>query len=142
MFRLLKLNDKKVDSSKYNDSVRVNLYNYDISIYFDNSDNIESEIDVDEIIETAVPKETLPSKYSHDWLDDNGKNDWDYWKVIIQEKNKQVNRLIYLFFFYKSNRIFNKISNHTFTISTNITYFSKFSSFNFYKRSFPKTGYR
>ena len=44
LFNLLKLNDKKVKESKFNDSVTVNLYNYDISIYFDNSGNIENEI--------------------------------------------------------------------------------------------------
>ena len=44
LFNLLKLNDKQVTNSKYNDSIRVNLHNYDISIYFDNSSNLESVI--------------------------------------------------------------------------------------------------
>ena len=43
LFNLLKLNDKKVENSKFNDTVRVSLYNYDISIYFDNSNNLEAE---------------------------------------------------------------------------------------------------
>ena len=46
LFDLLKLNDKVVNKSTYNDTVRVNLYNYDISIYFDNSSNIDNEISV------------------------------------------------------------------------------------------------
>ena len=45
LFNLLKLNDKNVEKSKYSDSVRVNLYNYDITIYFDNSENIDAEIE-------------------------------------------------------------------------------------------------
>ena len=54
LFNLLKLNDKKVECSQFNDSVKVNLYNYDISIYFDNSSNIENEL-----IELNKEKETL-----------------------------------------------------------------------------------
>ena len=46
IFNLLKLNDKKVDNSNYKDVVRVNLYNYDISVYFDNSSNSDNEIEV------------------------------------------------------------------------------------------------
>ena len=45
---------KKVDNSKYNDSIRVSLYNYDISIYFDNSSNLENEL-----IELNKEKEAL-----------------------------------------------------------------------------------
>jgi len=54
LFNLLKLNDKKVKESKYNDSIRVNLYSYDISIYFDNSSNLENEIN-----ELTKEKDTL-----------------------------------------------------------------------------------
>ena len=59
LFNLLKLNDKKVDNSKYNDSVRVSLYNYDISIYFDNSNNLEAEIE-----SLSKEKETLLASIS------------------------------------------------------------------------------
>lgn len=62
----------------------------DLTSYLKNEVKQEAVILIDELIETATPKETSPSKYSHDWLDDNGKNDWDYWRVIIQEKNKTV----------------------------------------------------
>ena len=44
LFNLLKLNDKIVETSTYKDFIKVNLYNYDISIYFDNSNNLENEI--------------------------------------------------------------------------------------------------
>jgi len=59
LFNLLKLNDKKVDSSKYNDSVKVNLYNYDISVYFDNSNNVEAETEA-----LSKEKETLVQSIS------------------------------------------------------------------------------
>jgi len=45
LFNLLKLNDKYVGISKYNDCVTVNLYNYNINIYFDNSNNLDAEIE-------------------------------------------------------------------------------------------------
>ena len=50
----------------------------------------EAIILIDELIKTAKYKNSLPSIYPHDWLDNFGKNDWDYWKVYIQEKNKSV----------------------------------------------------
>ena len=45
LFNLLKLNDKIVKTSLYKDSVKVSLYNYEITIYFDNSSNLSNEID-------------------------------------------------------------------------------------------------
>ena len=59
LFNLLKLNDKKVDNSNYKDVVRVNLYNYDISVYFDNSSNIDNEIEA-----LTKEKETLLNSIS------------------------------------------------------------------------------
>ena len=50
----------------------------------------EAIVLIDELIESAEYDTSKPSNYSHDWLDDNGKNNWDYWKVFIQEKNKTV----------------------------------------------------
>jgi len=45
LFNLLKINDKCVETSKYSDTVTVNLYNYNINIYFDNSSNLENELE-------------------------------------------------------------------------------------------------
>ena len=36
---MLKLNDKIVEKSKFNDKVTIELYNYKFDIYFDNSSN-------------------------------------------------------------------------------------------------------
>lgn len=44
----------------------------------------------DELIENATIDSLRRSAISHDWLDDNGKNYWEYWKVMIQEKNNTV----------------------------------------------------
>ena len=30
------------------------------------------------------------SAYSHDWLDNYGKNDWEYWKAYIQDKGNTI----------------------------------------------------
>ena len=62
-------------------------------LYRKNIDNsIKQEVVVlaDELIANAKYDTTKSSDYSHDWLDNYGKNDWDYWKVFIQEKNKSV----------------------------------------------------
>ena len=40
---MLKLNDKIVENSKFNDKLTVELYNYKLDIYFDNSKNSEEE---------------------------------------------------------------------------------------------------
>ena len=44
LFNLLKIKDKIVNESKYSDNIKVKLYEYEITIYFDNSSNIEQEI--------------------------------------------------------------------------------------------------
>ena len=50
----------------------------------------EAVVLADELIKNAKHESTLPSKYSHGWLDNYGKNDWEYWDVFIQEKNNAV----------------------------------------------------
>lgn len=45
---------------------------------------------IEELIGNAVYVTSLPSKYQHDWLDNYGQNDWDYWTVYIQEKDGSV----------------------------------------------------
>lgn len=45
---------------------------------------------VDELIETAEFYGTQASRKSHGWLDNYGKNDWEYWNVILQDKNNTV----------------------------------------------------
>ena len=73
--------------NKKGNSVRVTK---DLTSYLKNEVKQEAIVLIDELVETATHKESTSSKYSHDWLDNDGKNDWDYWKIIIQEKNKTV----------------------------------------------------
>lgn len=44
----------------------------------------------DELIESASFNRTEKARYPHDWLDNNGLNDWDTWTVYLQEKNNSV----------------------------------------------------
>lgn len=44
----------------------------------------------DEIIKASKFKESIPSKYSHGWLDNNGQNNWERRTVFVQEKNNSV----------------------------------------------------
>ncbi|MBQ8391371.1 MAG: hypothetical protein IJX50_02350 [Clostridia bacterium] len=69
------------------DNVRVNR---DLTSYLNNKVKQEALVLVDELIETAKEEISETSRYSHGWLDNYGKNNWDYWKVFIQEKNKTV----------------------------------------------------
>ncbi len=43
-----------------------------------------------ELIEASSYDKSKPSTETHDWLDNNGKNDWEYWTVYIQDKNNAV----------------------------------------------------
>ena len=45
---------------------------------------------IDELFATSRYDDSQPASYSHGRLDNYGKNDWQYWKVFIQEKNKTV----------------------------------------------------
>lgn len=50
----------------------------------------ESVVLADELLLTAKQGEPEKSRKAHDWLDNNGQNDWDYWTTYIQDKNKTV----------------------------------------------------
>ena len=62
----------------------------DLTSYLNNKTKQEAIVLVDELITNASYDTSAKPKYPHDWLDDNGKNDWEYWTVFIQEKNKTV----------------------------------------------------
>ena len=55
--------------------------------YIGNETKQEAVVLVDELIETAKFDKSKAPLYSHDWLDNNGKSDWDYWTTFIQDKN-------------------------------------------------------
>ena len=50
----------------------------------------ESVVLADELIATSRYKEREKARYPHDWLDNNVKNDWQYWTTYIQDKNNTV----------------------------------------------------
>ncbi len=58
--------------------------------YLWNQTKQEAIVLVDELITTAKQDSTEPAHHSHDWLDNNGLNDWDVWKTYIQDKEKNV----------------------------------------------------
>ena len=50
----------------------------------------ESVVLADELIATSQYNRPRKAKYPHGWLDNNGKNDWQYWTTYIQDKNNTV----------------------------------------------------
>ncbi len=50
----------------------------------------EAIVLIDELIANAKYEGQYPANHKHGWLDNNGNNNWDSWKVFIQEKNKSV----------------------------------------------------
>ena len=50
----------------------------------------ESVVLADELIATSRYEGRKKAGYPHDWLDNNGKNDWQYWMTYIQDKNDTV----------------------------------------------------
>lgn len=50
----------------------------------------ESVVLADELIATSQYKRPRKAKCPHGWLDNNGKNDWQYWTTYIQDKNNTV----------------------------------------------------
>ena len=50
----------------------------------------ESVVLADDLIATSRYERPRKAKYPHGWLDNNGKNDWQYWTTYIQDKNNTV----------------------------------------------------
>ena len=55
--------------------------------YIGNKTKQEAVVLIDELIETANFDKSKAPLYSHDWLDNNGKNRWDYWTTFVQDRN-------------------------------------------------------
>lgn len=55
--------------------------------YIGNKTKQEAVVLIDELIETANFDKSKAPEYSHDWLDNNGKNRWDYWTTFVQDRN-------------------------------------------------------
>lgn len=45
---------------------------------------------IDETIQLSKYDNQSPPKYPHGWLDNKGKTNWEYYTVIVQEKNKTI----------------------------------------------------
>lgn len=45
---------------------------------------------VDELVSAAEFDRSSQAKYPHGWVDNNGKNDWEYWKTYIKDKNNAI----------------------------------------------------
>lgn len=55
--------------------------------YIGNKTKQEAVVLIDELIETANFDKSKAPLYSHGWLDNNGKNSWDYWTTFVQDRN-------------------------------------------------------
>ena len=79
-----------------NNRGRKRYVNQDLTSFLGKTIKQESVVLADELISTSKFNVSIPSKYSHDWLDNNGKNNWERWTTYIQDKEKAV---------WKANRI-------------------------------------
>lgn len=81
---------EKAGAKFKNKSGRKVSVNKDLTSYLDNEVKQEAIILVDELIQTSSYQGKEPATHPHDWLDNNGANDWDLWKTYIQDKNNTV----------------------------------------------------
>lgn len=58
--------------------------------FIKNETKQEALVLVDELIVSAKYGESKPSAYPHGWVDNQGKNDWEYWTTYIQDKNNTI----------------------------------------------------
>lgn len=58
--------------------------------YIGNETKQEAIALIDELIVTSKYADSKAPLYPHGWLDNNGKNDWEYWTTYIQDKNKTI----------------------------------------------------
>ena len=78
--------DKIKTNSNWKKPVLKELYNK----YIGNETKQEAVVLADELIEASKHDRTEASNYSHDWLDNYGKNDWEKRTVYLQDKNNTV----------------------------------------------------
>ena len=64
--------------------------NNHITSFLDNTVKQEALILADEVIAASRFEGKEDAVHAHDWLDNDGKNQWDVWKVFLQEKNNSV----------------------------------------------------
>lgn len=79
-------NDSFVNKSKKKVQLISELYKKNNDIHVKQ----ESVVLADELIANAKYDSSKKPNYSHGWIDNYGNNDWEYWKVNIQEKDGSV----------------------------------------------------
>ena len=62
----------------------------DMTNYLKNDVKQEAIALVDELILASTYSGTEPATHPHDWVDNNGANDWDVWNTYIQDKKNTV----------------------------------------------------
>lgn len=60
------------------------------SKYIKNEVKQEAIALIDELIITSKYDNSVTPLYSHEWLDNYGNNDWEYWTTYIQDKNNTI----------------------------------------------------
>lgn len=64
--------------------------NNDLSSKYMNDVKQDAIVLVDELIDTASYENSKKSKYTHGWLDNNSKNNWDYWNTYVVDKSNTI----------------------------------------------------
>lgn len=62
----------------------------DLSSYLNNTIKQEAIVLIDELISASSYKGPEPTTHPHDWVDNNGANDWDVWTTYVQDKENTV----------------------------------------------------
>lgn len=58
--------------------------------YIGNDVKKESIVLLDELVSASKFDAAHPPSYSHDWLDNYGQNDWEYWVTYVEDKNNTI----------------------------------------------------
>ena len=64
--------------------------NKDLISYLGKNIKQESIALIDELIVTSTLTGKEPPRYPHGWLDNHGKNDWEYWTTYVQDKENTI----------------------------------------------------
>ncbi len=80
---------KKSKKFRNSNGAKINVTN-DLTRDLDKSPKSDALMLIDEVIETAQYDDSSPSTNSHGWLDNYGKNDWEYWTTYLEDKNNTI----------------------------------------------------
>lgn len=86
----IKQSSEKFFNGKKNVSV-----NRDLKTNFSKSEHKQQSIGLfEELLSTAKMVASVPATHSHDWVDNFGKNNWNYLETVVQDKNNTVKKAI------------------------------------------------